>query len=984
MHPLMTADRVLRAFAAMSPAPRAKPRELAAGDLLWLGQSLDRTAIPIQLRSRYAGVLDETRAPTSPFEQAGLMADAVHPRPQLWSEDVLDASGSPRADGKAAMRALMAATQVAGREVSPQLGWVVLVGNTGDPAKRRRVCMPLVTCQVEIAANPAIVRGLGLGGPHPDAIGEWELSQRSDWVAGFDAADPQAAAELLDAPVFWTDVPPQLPSAAMHHDLLVSWVEALAAEAGVNIDAVSLDHPALHEEEEGITACLGWTLLQPHQQPPPSIAASLSEWSAVPGIETTAFAAVVGPPRDTPSPSSRTRGEAVDPGHIESHLPLTTSQRRVLEATRHEPVVVVSGAPGTGKSHLVAAIAADAASRGDSVLIATRSNEAGEVLANLLLREPGPVPIRFGSPAARQAALAEIERRLAEQKVSGAGRLLDEARRRCQMLREQVSRLLQRVDAADRWSRQRALAGAHREAAPGLFGGGVDLDRVAHSVETLTRWPNGWRSWRARRWLRRTGRCSDHAALLDAARTVLLERDAHRGPAAAAELEELWTPLAEAEVNLRHWVGRVMDDTALERAGSGAGRRALSSLHAALRAGPASRRRLLAAIPPDDLVQVAPLWLGTLGEVDELLPRVPGLFQLVILDEASQIDQPTAAPALLRGRRTVIVGDPRQLRHVSFVSDDSQAEAFTSVGMNEWAGLDVRRNSVLDVAAGVAAVRWLAEHHRSVPHLIGFSLSRFYDGVVTLATRHPGNETLDAIDIVAAGADPIETVIELVGDLDANASMTVGVITPFRELADSISAALRKEPDALERIERLKLQVGTVHEFQGSERDVMIVVPGLTESDNGSRRSFVVDPHLFNVMVTRARERVTVVTDLTPAGTDLLADYLRWGAAGPQPVGDAPATSSRARRLAAAISDAGGFVRSSYPVGEWSVDLCLGTGDGAVGLICGVHPDGIDAHIERHLALMSRGWKLLDPAVVADADVATRAIELARRFERGG
>src|SRR5262249_56779024 len=63
---------------------------------------------------------------------------------------------------------------------------------------------------------------------------------------------------------------------------------------------------------------------------------------------------------------------------------------------RHGPVAVVSGPPGTGKSHTVAAIAADAVAAGRSVLIATRSAHAADVITHLLERQPGPDAIRFG------------------------------------------------------------------------------------------------------------------------------------------------------------------------------------------------------------------------------------------------------------------------------------------------------------------------------------------------------------------------------------------------------------------------------------------------------------------------------------------------------------------------------------------------------------------------------------------------------------
>ena len=95
----------------------------------------------------------------------------------------------------------------------------------------------------------------------------------------------------------------------------------------------------------------------------------------------------------------------------------------------------------------------------------------------------------------------------------------------------------------------------------------------------------------------------------------------------------------------------------------------MAALATALRSGRSARREQLSRLDDDKLTRALPLWVGTLADVDDLLPPVPGLFDLVILDEASSIDQPLAATALLRGRRAVIAGDPRQLRQVSFVAD---------------------------------------------------------------------------------------------------------------------------------------------------------------------------------------------------------------------------------------------------------------------------------------------------------------------------
>src|SRR5205814_2962584 len=96
---------------------------------------------------------------------------------------------------------------------------------------------------------------------------------------------------------------------------------------------------------------------------------------------------------------------------------------------------------------------------------------------------------------------------------------------------------------------------------------------------------------------------------------------------------------------------------------------ALAALATALRSGRSARGVQLSRLRDDSLTDALPLWVGTLADIDDLLPPLEGLFDLVILDEASSIEQPLAAPALLRSRRAVIVGDPQQLRHASFLAD---------------------------------------------------------------------------------------------------------------------------------------------------------------------------------------------------------------------------------------------------------------------------------------------------------------------------
>ena len=134
---------------------------------------------------------------------------------------------------------------------------------------------------------------------------------------------------------------------------------------------------------------------------------SLTAWSNDGAAATTAFADLyLGPnPAQEGDVAGRPPPPAPGPADIVGPLPLTTAQTRALVAARTEAITVVSGPPGTGKSQTAAAIALDTVARGQSVLVATQSRMAAEVLAGLLDRVPGPTPVLFGG-GTRTGALA--------------------------------------------------------------------------------------------------------------------------------------------------------------------------------------------------------------------------------------------------------------------------------------------------------------------------------------------------------------------------------------------------------------------------------------------------------------------------------------------------------------------------------------------------------------------------------------------------
>lgn len=680
---------------------------------------------------------------------------------------------------------------------------------------------------------------------------------------------------------------------------------------------------------------------------------------------------------------------AVDDDPVESPLPLTATQSDVVRRVRRERLTVMSGPPGSGKSHAVVAAALDTVDRGGSVLVVTQSPHAADVLVDLLERHNGPTPVLFGD-ARRRAEIAAtlaagVGTGVPTATVAAAGEAVATARDRVRREIGLIRLALQAEQMAAAATDWEPLIGGLSLVAPGAFAPGADLAGAARAVRLAGTPGSGWsargRRWAARRRLRRMlGVRADVdlagddglqqvTAAVAAARAVAAR--ARLATAGGTDLSAYWSRLDQYDRELAERVQTAIRHRAgSERRWDPVARRSAGALASALRAGRNRRRELLAALDGPALLRALPLWIGTVTDVAELLPPIPGLFDLVVLDEASHSDQIRAAPALARARRALVTGDPRQLRFVSFVADVDVAETLDRHGLDD--RLDVRRVSAFDLAAASAPVTWLDEHFRCVPRLIEFSARRFYADRISLMTRHPANESIDAIEVRqvndastvdGVNQQEVTAVVAAVRDLAATGRSGISVVTPFRAQADALEAALVAE-FAVERIERLGLRVGTVHAIQGGEAETVVASFAVTADDPPARLRFLADPHLFNVLVTRARRRLVVVTSLAEPG-GLVGEFLQYArqpSLTSRPGASRPAGTAGGwvGQLGAQLTELGGQVRYGYPVGSWTVDICLEVGPEAVGLVCGVHPDGEAAHLARQRALRRAGWRLVD------------------------
>ncbi|WP_205324882.1 AAA domain-containing protein [Glycomyces sp. YM15] len=883
-------------------------------------------------------------APASPQTKQDQLGDHLG-KQHVWSPDLGTVRGAAE---------LAKYDELHSDERLLRQGWGIVVGRTDIDGKQRRVRIPLVN-------RPVRLRAAAAGSDIQEVIAAGDIAVH-EALAGTDFAvqleavfDPGRSAAVLE-------------------DL--AWLP-LAAEAAGFPDAAVWHIPPQRDRDRLLVVVEAVIYIAPDQAPTP-LASGLHAWAERPGLDATAFAAMYDPadaePEDDPQPPR-------------SPLPLSREQSAAVSQARTAPVTVIAGAPGCGKSHTLAAIALDAIANGQSVLIATQSVHAADVLAELLDRHPGPLPVHFGDSERRDRFLTRLgtgtgkgrKRREVEREQEAAAEAVEYAAR----IEAEIATWL---DLESRRGRVQDLPLFLLDDFPGLRD--ADLDEAERLLDRSRR-DGGWlqrlRARRAAKRLRRlAGADGSATAIARALRAARDQRDAARLTAAGGlRLAPLWKSLESAETEAAQAIGRSLRiETGSTDRRDAAARKALTELGTALRSGNRPQRRArLQRVSAAALLRAMPLWIGTVADVEDVLPARVGMFDLAILDEASHINQLRAAPVLARARRAVVAGDPRQLRFVSFASAARTEDVLAKHGLSDRSGqLDIGKVSAYDLACGAGPVVELTEHHRSVPHLIGFSAAKFYHGRVKPITTHPRNHEADVIVVHRVDAKSsrdgvveaeVARSLDLLAELVDAGKTGLAVISPFRAQADAIEAAILRRFD-LETIRRHRMRTGTVHAFQGSEADTVVIALGVAEGDTAGRRRFAAGANLFNVMVTRAREHLHVVTAVGETDGPI-GEFLRYADRPPRSPGDGDAVGKWTAKLADALEGAEVPVRQAYPVGHWAVDLVVGDAERAIGVIAQVHPDGPSAHVARHRALRRAGWRIEEAFASAYGDDPSRA-----------
>lgn len=381
----------------------------------------------------------------------------------------------------------------------------------------------------------------------------------------------------------------------------------------------------------------------------------------------------------------------------------------------------------------------------------------------------------------------------------------------------------------------------------------------------------------------------------------------------------------------------------------------------------------------------------------------PGLFNfdLVVMDEASQILPEDAIGALARGKSAIIVGDPKQLPPTNFFStainsDDNDDEIVTVE----------EAESILESVDSIFKTRRLRWHYRSRHEsLIAFSNKQFYDSDLVLfpspvqKSEELGIRFKKINGVFDSGRNIVEAqyiVNEVCDLLRKNTDESIGIVAMNSQQRDEIEVQLELKLSQDSYLQELYEQnnksyepifIKNLENVQGDERDVIIISMTYGASQVGGKvyqRFGPINQHAgwrrLNVLFTRSKKRMHIISSMSSSdilvsstsskGVTALKDFLRYCETGflheERVTGKAP-DSDFEIAVMNLLAKYGYECEPQLGVAGYFLDLAVKNPNNAGHFLLGIECDGATYHSAkssrdrdrlRQQILESLGWKI--------------------------
>ena len=556
--------------------------------------------------------------------------------------------------------------------------------------------------------------------------------------------------------------------------------------------------------------------------------------------------------------------------YFERELPmiLSDAQNTILKSAATNPLTLIVGPPGTGKTYTIGALAIEHMSRGESVLIASRTDEAVDVIAEKIKSQIGidRCVVRGGKKRVYSTPLNRFIKSLLTRvrKLSYLLKEFDEYRK---FNEYDLARTISDLDIGIQNRRARITALE---------------DSIFEEVENELKWGahlsiEDQNLWERIKTLYFKYRNNQQTAIWEYSQSL-------------NDYDQLQLEDVQRLIRMKY-ISQILE--VLKNNWND-----LKEFYEALKlSSDTDRLKRFNNIDFHVILKAFPIWLTNISEVKDVLPFQKEMFDVLIIDEATQCDMASCLPLIQRAKRVVIAGDPNQLRHVSFLSRGMQNMLREKYDLQtiEKEKLNYRDKSILDLVLGALnkgeQVAMLDEHFRSHASIISFSNKNFYENELKIMTARPDEVDSEVVFFHCNGVRhkdgsnvvelqrlfvELRQLVDLEKELDIGLCSSIGILSPFRGQVDALTESLLTDFSVGE-IEKHKIRVGTAYSFQGEERDVMLLSFAVDSTSHHSAFLHINKEDVFNVSITRARNRQLVFHsffDKDLKGKSILRDYV--------------------------------------------------------------------------------------------------------------
>ncbi|MCI5745871.1 MAG: AAA domain-containing protein [Erysipelotrichaceae bacterium] len=258
-------------------------------------------------------------------------------------------------------------------------------------------------------------------------------------------------------------------------------------------------------------------------------------------------------------------------------------------------------------------------------------------------------------------------------------------------------------------------------------------------------------------------------------------------------------------------------------------------------------KRFISIFPVIITTNLSCTYLGSCGKI----------FDIAMMDEAGQCNVANALIPIAKANKLMLFGDPQQLKPVILLDENVNKKLRRKYHVPD--EYDYIENSIYTTYTKVDTISHetlLRTHYRCHDKIIDFSNKKYYNNKLILKSN--SKETHPLVFYNTALEDKQKTNKKNISEVEAKAIIRyikshkdekIGIITPFVHQRQCIESYLKKE-------EITDVSIGTVHSFQGDQKDVIIFSSAISNNTQKSTYNWLKNnKELINVAISRAKNK---------------------------------------------------------------------------------------------------------------------------------